>query len=50
VLYAIAALIVAFWLVGVVIHIISGFFHLILVAAVAVLLYHFFIGSRSRSG
>ena len=48
-LLAIAVLIVAFWLVGVAIHLISGLFHLILVIAVAIVLYHLVIGRKSGS-
>jgi hypothetical protein len=49
VLLAIAALIVAFWLVGVLIHIVSGLFHLILVIAVAIVLYHLVVGRKGGS-
>lgn len=48
-LLAIAALIVAFWLVGIVVHLISGLFHLILVIAVAIVLYHLVVGRRHGS-
>lgn len=48
-LLAIAALIVAFWLVGLALHLISGLLHLILVIAVAIVLYHLVIGRRRGS-
>ncbi|HVU74235.1 MAG TPA: DUF5670 family protein [Mycobacteriales bacterium] len=48
-LLAIAALIVAFWLVGVLLHLISGLFHLILVIAVAIVLYHLIVGGKRGS-
>ena len=48
-LLAIAALIVAFWLVGVVLHVISGLLHLILVVAIAIVLYHLVVGRKRGS-
>lgn len=43
-------LVVAFWLIGVVMHIAGSFIHLLLVVALLVLLYTLFIGRRHTQG
>jgi Family of unknown function (DUF5670) len=48
-LWALVVVLVILWLVGfVVVHISSGLIHLLLVAAVIVLIYNLFVGSRTR--
>jgi hypothetical protein len=49
ILWAIIAVLVILWLVGfVIVHISSGLIHLLLLAAVIVLLYNLVVSSRSR--
>ncbi len=47
-LWAIVAILVILWLVGLLVHIGGGLIHLLLVLAVIVLLYNLFVGSRAR--
>ena len=47
-LWAIVAILVILWLVGLLVHIGGGLIHLLLVLAVIVLLYNLFVGARAR--
>ena len=47
-LWAIVAILVILWLVGLLVHVGGGLIHLLLVLAVIVLLYNLFVGSRAR--
>ena len=47
ILYIIGAVLVALWLIGFLLHLGGGLIHIILVVAVIVFLYQFFIGRRS---
>ena len=50
ILWAIVIILVVLWLLGwLAFHIGGGFIHLLLIVAVIVLLYNFFVGRRSRS-
>lgn len=46
-LYIIGAVLVAFWLIGFLLHVGGGLIHIILVIAVIVFLYQFLTGRRS---
>ena len=49
ILWAIVAVLVILWLVGfVVVHVSSGLIHLLLLAAVIVLIYNLIVGGRTR--
>jgi hypothetical protein len=49
ILWAVIAVLVILWLIGfVVVHISSGLIHLLLLAAVIVLIYNLIMGSRTR--
>lgn len=48
IIWAIAAILVVLWLIGLVAHIAGGFIHILLVIAVIVVLYNLFIGNRAR--
>jgi hypothetical protein len=49
ILWAVIAILVILWLVGfVVVHISSGLIHLLLLAAVIVLIYNLIVGGRTR--
>ena len=47
-LWAVVAILVVLWLVGLLVHIGGGLIHLLLVLAVIVLLYNLFVGARAR--
>jgi len=49
ILWAVIAILVILWLIGfVVVHVSSGLIHLLLLAAVIVLVYNLLVGSRAR--
>ncbi len=49
ILWAVIAVLVILWLIGfVVVHVSSGLIHLLLLAAVIVLVYNLLVGSRTR--
>lgn len=45
-LWVIFVVIVAFWLIGVVMHVAGGFIHLLLVVALLILVYNLVVGRR----
>ncbi len=47
-LWAVVAILVVLWLVGLLVHIGGALIHLLLVLAVIVLLYNLFVGARAR--
>ena len=48
IIWAIAAVLVVLWLIGLVAHIAGGFIHILLLIAIIVVLYNLFIGNRAR--
>lgn len=48
ILWAIVVILVVLWLIGLLLHVASGFIHLLLVIALIVLIYNLIVGSRAR--
>ncbi|MDB5177395.1 MAG: family rane protein [Candidatus Saccharibacteria bacterium] len=46
-LYTIAGILIVLWLLGFIAHIGEGFIHILIVAAVVLLIYNFFVGRRA---
>ncbi|HEV7215322.1 MAG TPA: lmo0937 family membrane protein [Chloroflexota bacterium] len=48
IIWTIAAILVALWLIGLVAGIAGGFIHILLIIAIVVVIYNLFVGNRAR--